>query len=98
MWPGFGDNSRVIEWIFGRCSGEDDAVATPIGLLPAPGALDTGGLAISDADLSALLSVDPAAWVDEAAAIEEHYARFGSKLPTALAARLERMKQGLASA
>ena len=98
MWPGFGENSRVIEWIFGRCSGEDDAVETPIGLLPAPGAIDTSGLDVSEADLSALLSVDPAAWVQEAAAIEEHYARFGSKLPGALADRLAQMKSAIASA
>ncbi len=98
MWPGFGDNSRVIEWIFGRCSGEDDAVATPIGLLPAPGALDTSGLAIDDTALAALLAVDPAAWVREAAAIEEHYEKFGSKLPPQLAARLEDLKRGVASA
>jgi phosphoenolpyruvate carboxykinase (GTP) len=98
MWPGFGENSRVIEWIFGRCSGENDAVATPIGNLPAPGAIDTNGLAISDDELSALLSVDPAAWVDEAAAIEGHYARFGSKLPPQLAAQLERMKRAIAAA
>jgi phosphoenolpyruvate carboxykinase (GTP) len=98
MWPGFGDNSRVIEWIFGRCSGEDDAVATPIGLLPAPGALDTSGLALDDTALAALLAVDPAAWVQEAAAIEEHYEKFGSKLPPQLAARLEDLKRGVASA
>jgi phosphoenolpyruvate carboxykinase (GTP) len=98
MWPGFGENSRVIEWIFGRCSGEDDAVETPIGLLPAPGAIDTSGLDVSEADLSALLSVAPAAWVQEAAAIEEHYARFGSKLPGALADRLAQMKSAIASA
>ena len=98
MWPGFGDNSRVIEWIFGRCSGEDDAVATPIGLLPAPGALDTSGLALDDTALAALLAIDPAAWVQEAAAIEEHYERFGSKLPPQLAARLEELKRGVASA
>ena len=97
MWPGFGDNSRGIEWIFGRCSGEDDAVETPIGFLPAPGAIDTTGLNIAEADLSALLSVDPAAWVGEAAAIEEHYARFGSKLPAALAARLAQMKRAVAA-
>ncbi len=98
MWPGFGENSRVIEWIFGRCSGEDDAVETPIGLLPAPGALDTRGLKIAAADLEALLSVDPAAWRQETAAIEEHYAKFGSKLPAGLAARLEQMKKAIAAA
>ena len=97
MWPGFGENSRVIEWIFGRCSGEDDAVETPIGLLPAPGALDTRGLNVPEADMATLLAVDSAAWVQEAAAIEEHYARFGSKLPDALAAQLKRLKKAIAA-
>jgi phosphoenolpyruvate carboxykinase (GTP) len=98
MWPGFGENSRVIEWIFGRCSGEDDAVATPIGLLPAPGALDTRGLDIDAAELAALLAVDPAAWEQETAAIEQHYARFGSRLPAQLAARLVELKRQVATA
>jgi phosphoenolpyruvate carboxykinase (GTP) len=98
MWPGFGDNSRVLEWIFGRCAGEDDAVETPIGLLPAPGALDTTGLPISASELDALLAVDLAAWTQEAAAIEEHYARFGSKLPVELAGRLDQMKKAIAAA
>ena len=98
MWPGFGENSRVIEWIFGRCSGEDDAVETPIGLLPAAGALDTNGLDIDAATLSALLAVDPAAWVTEAAEIEAHYAKFGARLPAALAVRLAEMKKAVATA
>jgi phosphoenolpyruvate carboxykinase (GTP) len=97
MWPGFGENSRVIEWIFGRCSGEDDAVATPIGYLPGPGALDTTGLDVPAADIAALLSVDLTAWAAEAGAIEEHYARFGARLPAALAARLQDLKQATAA-
>ena len=95
MWPGYGDNSRVIEWIFGRCSGEDDAVETPIGFLPAPGALNIAGADVTDADMAALLAVDPAAWVAEAEAIEEHYARFGDKLPPALARQLSALKNGV---
>ena len=98
MWPGFGDNSRVIEWIFGRCSGEDDAVRTPIGFLPAPGAIDTAGLDITADRLAALLAVDPAAWVVELAAIEDHYARFGSRVPAPLTAYLERVKKAIAAA
>jgi phosphoenolpyruvate carboxykinase (GTP) len=98
MWPGFGENSRVIEWIFGRCSGEDDAVETAIGFLPAPGAIDTNGLDVTAEGLAALLAVDPAAWVGELAAIEEHYARFGSKLPALLVAHLEHVKRAIASA
>jgi phosphoenolpyruvate carboxykinase (GTP) len=98
MWPGFGDNSRVIEWIFGRCSGEDDAILTPIGLLPAPGAIDVRGLDITADVLAALLAVDPAAWTAELDAIEEHYAKFGSKLPAPLAVHLDHAKQAIASA
>jgi len=98
MWPGFGENSRVIEWIFGRCSGEDDAVETPIGFLPAPGAIDTTGLNIAEADLAALLTFDAAAWVEEAAAIEDHYARFGSKLPPRLASLLSELQRRVAEA
>ena len=98
MWPGFGENSRVIEWIFGRCSGEDDAVETPIGLLPAAGAIDTSGLDIGAADMAELLSIDPSAWAQEAAAIEDHYARFGSRLPPELADRLAKLKAALPAA
>jgi phosphoenolpyruvate carboxykinase (GTP) len=98
MWPGFGENSRVIEWIFGRCSGEDDAVETSIGMLPAPGAIDTTGLDITADDLAALLAVDPAAWVAELAAIDEHFAKFGSKLPAPLAAHLEHVKKAISAA
>jgi phosphoenolpyruvate carboxykinase (GTP) len=95
LWPGFGENSRVIEWIFGRCSGEDDAVRTPIGFLPAPGAIAMDGLDVAEADMAELLNVDPAAWVSEAQAIEEHYARFGARLPAPLAARLVELKQAV---
>jgi phosphoenolpyruvate carboxykinase (GTP) len=92
IWPGFGENSRVLEWIFGRCSGEDDAVKTPIGYLPAPGALATNGLAISEADMAELFRVDPAAWLAEAEAIADHYSRFDSKLPPEMAAHLMQLK------
>ncbi|MGA2513858.1 MAG: phosphoenolpyruvate carboxykinase (GTP) [Candidatus Limnocylindrales bacterium] len=98
IWPGFGENSRVIEWIFGRCSGEEDAVRTPIGFLPAAGSLDTSGLDIAETDLAALLSYDPAAWVGEAAAIEEHYSRFGSRLPPRLASLLSELQHQVAGA
>jgi phosphoenolpyruvate carboxykinase (GTP) len=98
MWPGFGDNSRVIEWIFGRCSGEEDAVATAIGFLPAPGAIDISGMDVTAEGLAALLAVEPAAWVAELATIDDHYARFGSKLPAPLAAHLEDVKKAISAA
>ena len=98
IWPGFGDNSRVIEWIFGRCSGEDDAVETAIGFLPAPGAIDTSGLDITADALASLLAVEPSAWTAELDAIDEYYSRFGSKLPAPLAAHLDHVKRAIASA
>jgi phosphoenolpyruvate carboxykinase (GTP) len=95
LWPGFGENSRVIEWMFRRCDGEAEADATPIGLLPASGDLDTTGLDISAADLDELLRVDAAAIVAELPQFEEHYARFGDRLPAELAAQLVTMGERL---
>ncbi|WP_214103705.1 phosphoenolpyruvate carboxykinase (GTP) [Acrocarpospora catenulata] len=82
VWPGFGENSRVLKWIVERLNGEAEAVQTPIGLLPAE--LDTEGLDISPADLELLLTVDREVWREEAALIPEHFATFGSKLPREL--------------
>ncbi len=80
-WPGYGENIRVLKWIAQRLSGQAGAVATPIGNLPAKGALDTEGLAVSEHDLQVLLSVDPGTWHGEATLIREHLATFGSRLP-----------------
>ena len=95
-WPGFGENSRVLKWITERLNGEAEAQATPIGNLPAEGALDTEGLALSDADLTLLLSVDTSTWQDEADHTREYFTTFGSHLPGRLwdehEALLERLK------
>ena len=80
-WPGYGENIRVLKWIAQRLSGRAGAVDTPTGRLPSRGGLDTEGLAISEADLEMLLSVDPATWRDEAALIGEYLAVFGRHLP-----------------
>jgi phosphoenolpyruvate carboxykinase (GTP) len=80
-WPGYGENIRVLKWIAQRLSGQAGAVDTPIGRLPARGCLDTGGLAISEAGLQVLLSVDPATWREEAALIGEYLTVFGRHLP-----------------
>ncbi len=80
-WPGYGENSRVLKWICRRLSGQAEAVATPIGRVPAEGALDTGGLALSKSDMEVLLSVDPGAWREEAALIGEYFTIFGRRLP-----------------
>ncbi|MBB2901845.1 phosphoenolpyruvate carboxykinase (GTP) [Kineococcus radiotolerans] len=81
LWPGFGENARVLEWICGRLEGTAAARHTPAGLVPAPGALDVDGLDVSPADLAELLSVDAAAWLAEADQLERFFAPFGAKLP-----------------
>ncbi|MFB9250684.1 phosphoenolpyruvate carboxykinase (GTP) [Sphaerisporangium melleum] len=84
LWPGFGENSRVLKWIVERLNGDAGAVETPIGLVPAREALDTEGLDISEADLRTLLSVDREAWKREAELIPGHFATFGDHLPKEL--------------
>ena len=84
MWPGYGENSRVLKWIFERLEGKADAVATPIGALPAQGALDVAGLGLSDEVLKTLTSVDVEVWREEASHIPPFYERFGGRLPPAL--------------
>ncbi|SNQ46648.1 Phosphoenolpyruvate carboxykinase (GTP) [Frankia canadensis] len=89
LWPGFGDNSRVLAWIVGRLEGEADGVETPLGVLPTRDALPTDGLDIADADLDTLLTVDTELWKQEAELIPEHYQTFGDRLPAALWAEHE---------
>jgi len=95
LWPGFGENSRVLEWIFNRCAGVGEAVATPIGFLPAPGAIPTEGLDVSSEDMAELLRVDVGEWRAEVPDIAEHYAQFGDHLPPELAAQLEALRARL---
>ncbi len=96
LWPGFGDNVRVLEWIVERLEGRAAAVRTPIGQVPVPADLDVTGLDLSPAALDALLAVDPAAWLAESDQIEELFARFGDRLPAAMRARLARLRVELA--
>jgi phosphoenolpyruvate carboxykinase (GTP) len=84
VWPGFGENIRVLKWIIQRLSSEAAAVSTPIGNLPAPGSLDLDGLDISSADLDLLLTVDTQAWKAEAEQIPEFFRGFGEQLPARL--------------
>jgi phosphoenolpyruvate carboxykinase (GTP) len=84
VWPGFGENSRVLKWIIQRLSGEAKATRTPIGYLPAPGSLDLDGLDISWADLGLLLTVDTEAWKLEAEHIPEFFRSFHRHLPARL--------------
>ena len=84
VWPGYGDNSRVLKWIVERLEGEAEATDTPIGRVPAPGALDLDGLDLSSDALRILLEVEPEIWRQEAALIGPHYETFGERLPPAL--------------
>ena len=95
IWPGFGDNSRVLEYVFRRCDGAGETVETPIGLVPAQGEIDTANLDISADDMEELLHVDRDALAEELAQVEEHFAKFGDKLPAELASQLETLKSKL---
>ena len=95
LWPGYGDNSRVLEWVFERVSGKGDAVETPIGFIPAAGAINTDGLEVSEADMATLLHVDADEWRAEVPSIREHFSTFGDKLPAALAGEVDKLEQQL---
>lgn len=95
LWPGYGENSRVLKWVFERVAGNAEAVATPIGNLPTPDALDTTGLDVTEQDMADLLSVDTAGWREALPQIREHYASFGDRLPGALVSRLDDLESSL---
>ncbi|MHB2023048.1 MAG: phosphoenolpyruvate carboxykinase (GTP) [Mycobacteriales bacterium] len=84
LWPGYGENSRVLAWIVERLEGRADAVETPIGRLPTPRSIDFAAAGLGEEQVSELLAVDNAAWLTEASGIEDHYARFGERLPEEL--------------
>ena len=95
IWPGFGDNMRVLNWIVDRCEGKADAVETPIGYEPKPEDIDTEGLDIDLDTLKGLLNVDKDLWKEEAKGIHEFYAKFGDKLPKELEAELANLEANL---
>ena len=97
LWPGFGENSRVLEWVFRRCAGEREAVETAIGLLPTPDDLNTDGLELSDAALEELLTVDEDLYRQALPQIKEHLAKFGDKLPAEVSAQLDALEQRLSA-
>jgi phosphoenolpyruvate carboxykinase (GTP) len=97
LWPGFGENSRVLKWILQRLDGEGEAVDTPIGRVPTPTALDTSGLDVDEATLAELLAVDAETWRHELPQIEEHYAFIGDPVPATLREQLEALEKRLAA-
>jgi phosphoenolpyruvate carboxykinase (GTP) len=98
LWPGFGENSRVLAWVFDRCDDRVAATDTPVGRLPVTADLQLDGLDLADDDLTELLRVDPDVWEREAASIEEHLERFEPKLPAALRGQLQLLRDRLAAA
>ena len=103
MWPGFGENSRVLKWVFERCNGTADAVETAIGNMPTLDGIDFDGLDMSEEDIANLMRVDTDGWLSELDGVEEYYATFGDHLPAelsnqvaALRERLEDSKQAVA--
>jgi phosphoenolpyruvate carboxykinase (GTP) len=95
LWPGFGDNSRVLKWIIERLDGEAEAVETPIGLVPAPGALDVDGLDLTDGHIAKASAVNAEDWKQELPLIEEWFKKFGDELPAELWAEYDGLKARL---
>lgn len=95
MWPGFGDNMRVLNWILDRCEGKADAVKTAIGYLPKPSDLNLTGLDIDGETINELLSVDKEVWASEVEGIKEFFKQFGDKLPTELTSQLNDLEARL---
>ena len=97
LWPGFGDNSRVIKWIIEEVEGTGESVDTPIGRVPSPTAIDTSGLDIDAATLAELVSVDPESWRQEVPQIEAHFASLGERLPEEMHEELKQLEKRLAN-
>jgi phosphoenolpyruvate carboxykinase (GTP) len=95
LWPGFGENSRVLEWIFRRCNGEGEAVETPIGLVPAAGDLDLRGLEVSDEAMRELLTVDADKVQAQLPQVEAFLAQFGDRLPEEIGRQLDALRERL---
>jgi phosphoenolpyruvate carboxykinase (GTP) len=95
LWPGFGENSRVLAWVCQRIAGSAEATETPIGRVPSPEALQTGDLGVSEDDLRTLLSVDAEEWRAEVPSIREHYSMLGDRMPEALQGELDKLEKRL---
>jgi phosphoenolpyruvate carboxykinase (GTP) len=98
MWPGFGENSRVLEWVFNRCNGTADAIETPIGNLPTMDGINFEGLDLTDAQKAELLRVEVDGWLSEIPLINEYYDQYGDRMPEALRVELNELQQRLEEA
>jgi phosphoenolpyruvate carboxykinase (GTP) len=95
LWPGFGENSRVLAWIIDRVNGADTAVDTAIGRAPAAGAIDVEGLDLTNEQLAELFAIDAQNWQAEADLTEEYFAKFGEALPAEMTAQLAQLRERL---
>ena len=95
LWPGYGDNIRILKWIFERAEGTAGAVETPIGLLPEKGSIDISGLSDMADKMDNILKVDKAEWLDECDLIAEHQKLFGERLPKEMLEQFESLKKRL---
>jgi phosphoenolpyruvate carboxykinase (GTP) len=98
LWPGYGENSRVLDWVVRRLEGSVDAVSTPIGNLPHPTDLNLSGLELDDETLTELFAVEPKNWIDEADLTEQYYQGFGDHVPPALWDQLHALRSRLEQA
>ena len=95
LWPGYGENSRILKWAIERIEGEADAIETPLGFAPAVGSIDVEGLAVTEAALADALNVDKGEWQAELPLIDEWFAKIGAKLPKEMGVELEKLKSGI---
>jgi phosphoenolpyruvate carboxykinase (GTP) len=95
LWPGYSDNSRVLEWVFNRVAGKAGALDSPIGWVPGTNDIDVEGLDVSEDDMAELLRVDLEGWRAEVPSIREHYGQFGDRLPAALYEEVDALEKRL---
>jgi phosphoenolpyruvate carboxykinase (GTP) len=97
IWPGFGENSRVLKWIFERAEGTAKGVSSPLGIHPAPESFDTRGLNVSNEALKTLFYIDKAGWLNEVEGLKTYFQMFKERFPEALRQSLKRLKERLES-
>jgi phosphoenolpyruvate carboxykinase (GTP) len=95
LWPGYGENSRILKWAIERIEGEADAIETPLGFAPAVGSIDVEGLAVTEAAMADALNVDKSEWQAELPLIDEWFAKIGAKLPKEMGVELAKLKSGI---
>jgi phosphoenolpyruvate carboxykinase (GTP) len=95
LWPGYGENSRVLKWVFERVSGKGEAIKTSIGYLPKEGAIDVSGMDISEEEMAEILKVDDSQWKAELQGIRDHFNRFADRLPQEMWDELKALEERL---